>query len=310
MADTNIQKEKKRKGTYDAYLVHDSDPLHEIMTQLMGTRTENEAVCHLDVEIKAVKDFVEQKNNSNPQFKYTFFQVFLAALSRTIEARPKLNYFVRNKKYWERKVISLSFVAKKQKVDNAEEGLVICVYKPENETSPLEQIRNSMFKTISEIRKSDTSKDDTLKIISSLLKLPGFLFNIIIKIIKRLDRKGRLPKSFVNANPYNTTCFVSNLGSIKMDASYHHLINFGTNSIFIIVGKIFEKPVFKADGTYEMKEFLPVSLTLDERIADGVYYANSLKYLKALLLKPEVLDLPAETKIDYEALFEQFKDLI
>ena len=307
------QERKKRRGDrYDAYLVRDLDPLQGIMTYLMGERADNEAVAHMDIEMDALIAYVKDKNDNNPNpiFKYTFFHAILAALARTIEARPKLNYFVRNQKYWERKVISFAFIAKKQKIDGAEEGLVLTNYKKDSDVSPMEQMHLSTCKIVAEIRKSKESKDDTLKIISSILKLPGFLFRPVIALIKSLDKHGHLPHSFVKANPYCATCFVSNLGSIKMNASYHHLVNFGTNSVFVIVGEKKKKPVFHDDGTFEMKEFLPISLTLDERIADGVYYAKSLRYLKALILKPELLDLPAKEKIDYDALLEELKDRI
>lgn len=305
------QQRKNRRGDrYDAWLVRDLDPLQGIMNYLMGDRTDNEAVAHMDVDMEALTAYVKYKNDNNPNpiFKYTFFHVFLAALARTVEERPKLNYFVRNRKYWERKVISFAFIAKKQKIDGAEEGLVITNYKKDSDVSPLEQMHLSTCKMVAEIRKSRDSKDDTIKIISNLLKLPGFIFTFVTAIIRALDKHGRLPKSFVKANPYNATCFVSNLGSIKLNASYHHLINFGTNSIFAIVGQKEKKPVFHEDGTFELREFLPVSLTLDERIADGVYYAKSLRILKALLLKPELLDKPASEKIDYDALLEELKD--
>ena len=36
------------------------------------------------------------------------------------------------------------------------------------------------IRCVSEIRKNSESKDDTLKIISTLLKLPGFIFKLII----------------------------------------------------------------------------------------------------------------------------------
>lgn len=304
------QRKNRRGDRYDAWRVRDLDPLQGFMNHVMGERTENEAVAHMDVQMDALTQYVKDKNDNNPNpiFKYTFFHAFLAALARTVEARPKLNYFVRNRVYWERKVISFAFIAKKQKIDGAEEGLVITNYKKDSDVSPMEQMHLSTCKMVAEIRKSKESKDDTLKIIAGLLKLPGFIFKPIVALIRSLDRHGRLPKSFVKANPYGATCFVSNLGSIKLNASYHHLINFGTNSIFAIVGQKEKKPIFHEDGTFELKEFLPISLTLDERIADGVYYAKSLRILKALLLKPELLDKPACEKIDYEALLEELKD--
>ena len=59
------------------------------------------------------------------------------------------------------------------------------------------------------------------------------------------------------------------------------------------------------DGSFELKEFLPLSLTIDERIADGVYFANSIKVLKAFLMKPEYLLKPANEVIDTLMLREE-----
>ena len=111
---------------------------------------------------------------------------------------------------------------------------------------------------------------------------------------------------FLNeASPYAHTCFVSNLGSIKMDAQYHHLANFGSNSFFAIIGRKDKKPVFKDDGTFEMKEFLPISFTIDERIGDGVYFANTIKIFKAYMMRPELLDLPANQSVDIRPVEEE-----
>ncbi|MCR4676187.1 MAG: 2-oxo acid dehydrogenase subunit E2 [Sphaerochaetaceae bacterium] len=305
------EERKNRRGDrYDAWLVRGMDPMQGFMNYVMGTRTENEAVIHIDIPMENLGKFVAEKNanNPNPIFKYTFLHVVLAALARTIEARPKMNYFVRNRKFWERKVISFSFIAKKQKIDGAEEGLVITNYKKDSDISPLEQMHNSTCKMVSEIREKKESQDDTTKIMAGLLKLPGFILKPVVKLILHLDRVGKLPKSFVKANPYGCTCFLSNLGSIKMDASYHHLINFGTNSIFGIIGKKKKLPVYTEENgevKTTLKEFLPVSLTVDERIADGVYYAKTVRILTALLIKPELLELPAREKIDYEKLLEE-----
>ena len=300
--------EKVRFGDrYDATRVRDLDPLQSFMNLLMGERAENEALCELEINMSSLLSYIEKKNaeNSNPQFRYTFFHAVLAALCRTIQARPKLNWFVRNKKYWQRRVISFAFVAKKQKTDGSAEELIITKYDKDSDISPIEQMHNSTCKMVSEIRKSNESHDETIKIIKSLLKAPGPLLNFIGFIIRKLGKHGRLPKSFVKANPYDATCFVTNLGSIKLNLNYHHLINFGSNSLFIVIGEKTKKPVFTEDGGFRFEEFLPLSITLDERIADGVYFGKSLRILKALLLKPELLDISANTEIDFDTLLEE-----
>lgn len=297
---------KKQKGEkYDAYLVQDIEPIQQFMTSLLGSRTENEAVCQFDIDMEALEAYIKKRNEENPEFKYTFFHVFCAALGRTIAERPKMNYFIRNCRFYQRKEISLTAIAKKQKKDGAEEGMIIMKYDKDSEVSPVEQMHSSICKQVYHIRKDAESHDDTTKIMQTLVKLPKPIYKLIISFILRTDRKGNLPKDLADASPYSRTCFISNLGSIKMDAQYHHLANFGSNSFFAIIGEKERKPIFHEDGTFELRTFLPVSFTIDERIGDGVYFANTIKIFKAYMMRPELLDLPAKDAIDIKAVEQE-----
>ena len=294
---------KKQKGErYDAYRVWDVQPIQQFMTDLLGERVANEAVCKFDIDMEALDAFIEKKNIENPEFKYTFFHVFCAALGRSVAERPRMNYFIRNGHYYERKEISFTAIAKKQKKDGAEEGMIIMKYDKNSDESPVSQMHNSICKQVYNIRKSEESHDDTTKIMQTLVNLPRPIYKLVMATIRTLDRKGRLFKDFVEANPYSKTCFISNLGSIKMDAEYHHLSNFGSNSFFAIIGKKTKKPVFNDDGTFEMRQFLPISFTIDERIGDGVYFANTIRIFKAYMMRPELLEIPANQSIDNKAV--------
>ena len=99
-------------------------------------------------------------------------------------------------------------------------------------------------------------------------------------------------------DPYYSTCFATNLGSIKMHAQYHHLADWGTNSLFVIVGEKKPTPFFNEDGSFEVREALDLGITVDERIADGVYFAKSIKILQHLLNNPELLEQPIETPVE------------
>ena len=57
-------------------------------------------------------------------------------------------------------------------------------------------------------------------------------------------------------------------------------------------------PFYKEDGSIEMRETLDLGLTVDERIADGYYYAKSMKILRKVLENPELLELPFETEVE------------
>ena len=57
--------------------------------------------------------------------------------------------------------------------------------------------------------------------------------------------------------------------------------------------------VYDADGTGQVREVLPLGITLDERIADGYYYSGTVALVRELLAHPELLELPADSPVEY-----------
>lgn len=297
-------KKTKRKfgDRKDATLVRDADPLHTFMPYLLLGRTDNEALLNDEMDLTAVTEYLEKKNASSPDFKYTIFHVVLAALAKTIYFRPAMNRFMQGHRLYQRNDISFSFVVKRAFTDHALEELVIMKFREDSDLSPIEQIHAKVSKNVQEIRK-EKKEGSTMKTIGFLSRIPRPFLRIVARLLFWLEYHGWVPSSLVNIDPYHTTCFVSNLGSIKMTASYHHLIDWGTNSFFVIIGEKKWKPVFQKDGSYDMRELLPLGFTIDERIADGFYFANSIKIMRYIIAHPELLDEPLNAKIDFEGEF-------
>ena len=103
----------------------------------------------------------------------------------------------------------------------------------------------------------------------------------------------------IATDPNHAAVFLSNLGSIGLECGYHHLVNWGTNSCFIVVGKKCMKKFYGKDGSEELYEVLPLGITLDERIADGYYYSGTVALVKELLAHPELLEMPADEAVAY-----------
>ena len=294
-----MSEKKKRKfgDRRDAVLVRDADPMHMFMPYLLLGRTDNEALLNDEMDLSAVTEYLEKKNASSPDFKYTIFHVVLAALAKTIYLRPAMNRFVQGHRLYQKNDISFSFVVKKEFTDHSGEELIIMKFREDSELSPIEQIHQKVAKGVREIRQ-EKKEGGTMKTLGILTKIPRPLLRLVARLLFWLEYHGWTPKALEQLDPYHSTCFVSNLGSIKMTASYHHLVDWGTNSICVIIGEKQWKPVFKRDGSYEMHELLPLGFTIDERIADGFYFANSIKIMRYIMAHPELLDEPFENKID------------
>ena len=290
------EKKRHRLDRKDAWYVQDLDSMHALMPHMLPGRTANEAVMNEVVDLTAIEKFLEKKNAGDPEFKYTFFHVIMAAAAKICLLRPKLNRFYSGHRLYERKDIIMTFVVKKMFVDESPEALAI-INCDKSGVSPLEDIHEKVKKIVFSVRK-ENKKDGTTDIMDSLVKMPRWLLKLVVGVLRKLEYHGHYPTSLMKEDPYYSSCFASNLGSIKMHAQYHHLAEWGTNSFFMIIGEKKPTPVYQADGTYEMHNCLELGMTIDERIADGLYFANSIKLFRHLLQNPELLELPIETPVE------------
>jgi len=250
------------------------DPFHSIVPYVMPKRTEAEvsATDYFDVtKLLKYLDKYNKKNGTNIKL----FHAVCTACARTIYHRPKLNIFIAGRKYWQRKDITISFVAKQQMNDEAVEVLLTLKVKPEQ---TLLDISSFILGDVHKARKS--KGNDLDKVMSFVGSLPRPILNIVFFVLARLEYHGIFPEDLKKGDPNYTTLLLSNLGSIKAVSAYHHLSNYGTNSIMITIGTIVEK---------DSKQLLPMTITFDERIADGFYFAKSLRLTKYLLENPEKL---------------------
>ncbi len=134
----------------------------------------------------------------------------------------------------------------------------------------------------------------------ALQKIPGFLKKTLGRGARFLDRHGWMPQSVIATDPYQSSVNLANLGSIKLHSGYHHLTNWGTTSLFVIVGEKKLRWVDTPDGNRVQRESIDIGLTIDERITDGYYCAKSIRILKKLLDQPELLELPLSTPVQLD----------
>lgn len=289
---------KKRFGDRkDGYLVRDIDSVHAIAPYILPNRADNEAVLTDTVDMTHVIDYIARKNSDEPEFKYTFFHFIVAAIAKTIVLRPKMNRFYSGHRLYDRKDLLFSFVVKKKFSDNGQEVLATIKIDPDSDASPIDQVYEKVKKIVYSVRKENNS-DSTTDKMDMLLKIPRPILRLAMRILRWLEYHGKYPKFLMYDDPYYSSVFLSNLGSIKMSADYHHLANWGTNSIFGIVGEMKPMPFYNADGSVEVKPGLNLSLTIDERIADGFYFANSIKILRKFFENPELIDEPISKPLD------------
>ena len=134
-------------------------------------------------------------------------------------------------------------------------------------------------------------------LLDKLAKLPRWLMRIIMCVFRFLDFHGWMPDSICRGDSNYATVLLSNLGSIKCDAAYHHLNDYGTNSIVITIGKIKKEKIIDDKGGESIRDILPIGATVDERIADGFYFAKSIRMIESILAEPQKLEEPIKQPV-------------
>ncbi len=286
---------KKFGDRRDGVKVRNIDGMHKFMLRFSPTRCEAEVYINHKIDVTNLVKYMEKKKKENPENRFTYFHAFSTAIAKTIYNRPLLNRFVINDNYYDRNEITLSFVAKVEFTDQSKENLTVLKIDKQDNINTINQKISGAVKNVR------SNKDNSTDAAATLLgKLPNWLFKMVVGIFKILDRHDMLPKSLTGNLVYYSTVLMSNLGSIGCGSVYHHLTDFGTNSIVVTIGEIKKEPVVSDSGKVEIRDVCEFGITLDERIADGFYFAKSVKLLEYILNNPELLEENASEKIIQE----------
>ncbi len=285
-----MSEERKRRwgDRRDARRVK-ANGLQTVMANIMPNRADCEVYLHDVIDATELIKFLEKKNAEHPDYKTTVFHAFVVGVARMIKERPLMNRYISGRRFYERYDITLSFIAKRRFADGADEALLTVTARDED---TLDTVSRHIYGDVTKTRKSEHSTDGIDVWIDRFAKIPRILSMAGFRIIRWLGFWGIMPKALTEGDTNYSTVLLSNLGSIGCPSVYHHLNNYGTNSIMITLGTLHKEELLMPDGTHELRDVIDFGATLDERIADGFYFARSLKLVKHIFAHPELLDQP------------------
>lgn len=270
----------------DGVLLKKLPGFRKMFPYLMPTRTESVIYYTQRIMLEKTLAWLERRNQKSAN-KATVFHVILAAAARTLGQRPDANRFVMGRRIYQRRSIDLSFVMKRQLAEHAGETNIKMTFDPR---VTVDEVIQQVLSVVSSGKKSETSADE--KLCDLLTSLPRFLTRFLMWSVRVLDYFGMLPASFVKGDALYTSAFLANLGSIGLDAIYHHMFEWGNAGFLLVVGKRKKALQVGENNQPEVREVMDICFTLDERITDGVHYANTITMLTELIENPGLLEQP------------------
>jgi hypothetical protein len=254
-------------------------PYRRMMPFLMRQRNESIVLFEQQLDMSRAQPWLEAWHARTGQHA-TAFHLVLHAIARVLHDRPHLNRFVAGRRIYDRRGVFMTFAAKKAFRDDAPLATVKRAFVPGESFAGMVEALNADI----QVARSDAiSKVD--RELSVLLRLPGFLLAASVALLRWLDGLGLAPRALIGDDPMYTSAFVANLGSLQIDAAYHHLYEYGNCPLFCTVGRLAPAPVV-VGGAIEIRPSLVLRYSYDERIEDGFYAASALARVRGWIEDP------------------------
>ena len=280
---------------FDAKYLKDIDSMHFIMPFMYPDRCDNQAFFSFQIDLSNLNEYIKEKNKDNPDYKYNMYQCIVTAVLKTVTLRSKLSMFIHDRKMYKRNEVSAAFTVKQEFADNGGEVLCFIHSKPE---WTIDDVHNEMRRQLLKL-KSKGYRDESSGFMDKFNQIPKFISRPALRFVCWLEKHSWIPKALIETDPYHSSVVLANLGSIGLPEGYHHLTNWGTTSMFLVVGKSGRMPFFENDKV-EFRDGVKFGFTVDERIADGYYFSKSIKMMQLFLQQPELLDRPLNEKLSDE----------
>ena len=270
---------------FDGTRIRNLPAFRIINPYVMKGRNESAIFYSQTIDIDTTHEFIRGYNKSRPSDeRITLFHVILAAAVRTIALRPQLNRFVSGRHIYQRNRIVFSFIVKKELNDNGAETNAKITFNP---FDTLAAVGARTREHVGNARDPEGNESDHE--LDFFSRLPRFLLNMVVRAFLALDYFGVAPKGMLELDPLFASAYIANLGSVGLDAPFHHLYEWGNTSIFLVIGRTRRKSVPVGTEGLENRLVLDVRYTIDDRITEGIYAAHSLQLFRDLVADPQRL---------------------
>ncbi len=260
-------------------------PMYQVAAYIMNKRIDSMNMITLDIPQNPMVEYVHRKRDEGVLLSR--LAVVIAAYTRVVAEFPKLNHFVVNSKIYSRNELAVGMVVLKGSMTDG--GTMSKIYLQPTDT--IFKVQERLTEYI-ETNRQEEPDNGTEKMIKILLSVPG-LVRGAVAVFRWMDKHGMLPKKVIDMSPFHISLLLTDLASIRTDAIYHHVYEFGTASIAMAMGNNREVPKRKG-GEIIFQKCMPIGIVMDERIADGSYFAIAFRRFQDYMKHPEKLEQPPE----------------
>ncbi|KPK66627.1 MAG: hypothetical protein AMS21_01510 [Gemmatimonas sp. SG8_38_2] len=271
-------------GRSDGTLITNIGVLRRMLPTIMPSRNGSIVYYEQQLDLTQTLPWLDAREPS-----ITLYQLAIAGLVRVWSERPQLNRFTAGGKLYQRNEIAFSISVKKSLDENAPLTSIKAVFDP-NDT--IEDTCNKVDALIAlgKDRERETESEKEMRLVT---KLPVWVMRWLVRLQRFFDWYGLLPRFMTRNDPLYASAYVVNLGSVGLDAAYHHLYEYGNIPFFIVIGRVKKAPVVDENGELVVHDVVHIRYSFDERITDGFYTSTALERFRRYIEDPTLLEAGA-----------------
>lgn len=213
--------------------------------------------------------------------RVTLTHVVGKALALVFARYPDLNCVLRFGRLYPRQTVDIFFQVASDSEGTDLSGMTV----READRKSVVEITEEMEERVSRIKRREDKSFDRMKGLSGLL--PGFLSRWLLDLSGFLLYTLNIWSPLLGAprDPFGGA-MVTNIGSLGLENAFAPLVPYSRVPFLLVVGSAAEKPVVR-DGQIAIARMLPLCVTFDHRLIDGVHASKMAKLMTEIFADPE-----------------------
>lgn len=294
MHKTQDKKRRRLGDRKDGRLIRTGDPMMRVATFIMPSRTGAQNFFQDGFSTEEIDAYIQKKRQEGYP-NLGILHIIIAAYVRTVSQNPGVNRFIGGLNLYARNDIQVIMAVKKEMSVNAPETMVKFHFKPED---TLDDVYRQCTEKIQEYKNASDEDNGFDKLVGLLAFMPRFLLRGAVSFLTWFDYHGWIPKFLTDLSPFHGSLVISSIASLGIPTIYHHLYDFGTVPMFIAFGTARHQNELQKDGSIKRTRYLDCTITMDERICDGHYYAVAWREMRLHLKNPHLLEVPPKEVVE------------
>lgn len=244
-----------------------------------------------NIDADALTAWLERKRSTTEQ-KLTYTHAVARALAIVLAEQPQLNCMIRRGRIWQRRDVDvfLQVAVPSEPGKGLQTADLSGTVVRQADTKPIEAIGAEIAAKAALIR---ARKDPELaRIKGTLTKIPPFVAKPLMRLLAYLNHDWGIDLGWLGVpdDPFGSV-MVTSLGMHGIRHAFAPLFANARAMGIVLVGAVFDAPVVR-DGQIVIRSQLPLTLSADHRIIDGLQASVLASSLIELLEHPERLDEP------------------